>query len=181
MLAFAAAGCGGGDSSSASGTKPETWAADVCGALETWGNDLTSGSQQLNSDIRSSSDLKAVKQKLLAFLQKARASSGTMAADVKAAGAPAVEDGPAIQRDLESALTQPRSSFDRAIAQAKKLSTDDPKKLATGLTTLARTIQSELTTTGKRFSDLETKYDFGDLNKAIADEPACKPFVSSSS
>ena len=72
-------------------------------------------------------------------------------------------------------------AFDRAIAQAKKLSTNDPSKLAIGLTTLAQTIQSELTATGKRFSDLETKYDFGDLNEALADEPACKPFVSSAS
>jgi hypothetical protein len=180
-LGFAAAGCGGGgDSSSASGTKPETWSASVCGALQTWGDDLKSGSRQLSSDIRSSSDLKSVKQKLVTFLQNAEQSTDKMVDDVKAAGAPAVKDGPAIQQDLESGLTGARTSFQRAVIQAKKLPTNNPQALTTGLSTLAQTIQSELTATGSHFSDLDQKYDLGDLNEAMADEPSCKPFVSSS-
>ena len=180
-LAFAAAGCGGGgDSSSASGTKPETWSADVCGALQTWEDELKSGSQQLSSDIRSSSDLRSVKVKLVAFLQNAQQSTQKMVDDVKSAGAPAVKDGPAIQRDLESGLTEARVSFQRAVTQAKKLPTNNPQALTTGLSSLAQTIQSELTATGDHFSNLDTKYDVGDLNKAMADEPACKPFVTSS-
>jgi len=180
VLAFAAAGCGdGGNSSSSSGTKPETWSASVCGALQTWGDDLKSGSQKLSSDIRSSNDLKSVKAKLLTFLQNAEESTDKMVGDVKAAGAPAVKDGPAIQRDLETGLTGARTSFQRAVVQAKKLPTNDSQALTNGLSTLAQSIQSELTATGTHFSNLETKYDLGDLNKAMADEPSCKPFVSS--
>ncbi len=181
IFAFAAAGCGGGgDSSSASGTKPETWSADVCGALQTWEDDLKSGSQQLSSDIRSSTDLKSVKQKLVAFLENAEQSTQKMVDDVKSAGAPAVKDGPAIQSDLESGLTEARGSFQHAVTQAKKLPTDDPRALTTGLSSLAQTIQGELTATGNHFSNLDTKYDVGDLNTAMAAEPSCKPFVSSS-
>jgi len=180
-LAFAAAGCGGGGGgSSASGTKPETWSADVCGALQTWEDDLKSGSQQLSSDIRSSTDLKSVKQKLVAFLQNADQSTEKMVADVKSAGAPAVKDGPAIQSDLESGLTEAQGSFQRAVTRAKKLPTNDPRTLTTGLSSLATTIQGELTATGNHFSNLDTKYDVGDLNKAMAAEPSCKPFVASS-
>ena len=146
VLAFAAAGCGGGgDSSSASGTKPETWSADVCGALQTWEDDLKSGSQQLSSDIRSSTDLKSVKQKLVAFLQNAQQSTQKMVADVKSAGAPAVKDGPAIQSDLESGLTEARGSFQRAVTQAKKLPTNDPAALTTGLTSLGRRFRASST------------------------------------
>ena len=181
ILAFAAAGCGGGgDGSSASGTKPETWSAEVCGALQTWEDDLKSGSQQLSSDIRSSTDLKSVKQKLVAFLENAQQSTEKMVADVKSAGAPAVKDGPAIQSDLESGLTEARGSFQHAVTQAKKLPTNDPRALTTGLSSLAQTIQGELTATGNHFSNLDTKYDVGDLNKAMAAEPSCKPFVSAS-
>ena len=173
-LAFAAAGCsGGGGSSSASGTKPETWSADVCGALQTWEEDLKSGSEQLSSDIRSSNDLKSVKVKLVAFLQNARARAPRRwSRDVKSAGAPAVKDGPAIQRDLESGLTEARGSFQRAVKQAKKLPTNNPKTLTAGLTSLAQKIQGELTATGNQFSNLDKKYDTGDLNKAMADEPS---------
>src|SRR5262245_51050051 len=181
MLAFAAAGCGGGgSSSSASGTKPETWSATVCGALQTWEGDLESGSQQLSTEIRGSSDLKSVKRKLIAFLENAEQSTETMVGHVKAAGAPAVKDGPAIQQDLESGLTGARTSFQRAVKQAKKLPTNNPQALTMGLTKLAQKIQNELNATGQQFSNLETKYDLGDLNSAMADEPACKPFVSSS-
>ena len=180
-LAFAAAGCSGGsDSSSASGTKPETWSADVCGALQTWEKDLKSGSEQLRSDIHGSNNLESVKVKLVAFLQSAEKSTETMVADVKSAGAPAVKDGPAIQRDLESGLTGASGSFQRAVKQAKKLPTSNPQTLAAGLTSLAQRIQGELTATGNRFSNLDKKYDTGDLTKAMADEPLCKPFVSSS-
>ena len=104
-----------------------------------------------------------------------------MVQDVKAAGAPAVKDGPAIQSDLENGLTDAQNSFQRAVAKAKKLPTNDPAALTTGLTSLGTQIQSELTSTGQHFSNLENKYDVGDLNKAMAGEPACKPFVSSSS
>ena len=106
VLAFAAAGCGGGGGSSASGTKPETWSATVCGALQTWTDDLKSGSQNLSADLGKSSDLKSVKQKLVAFLENAEQSTQKMVQDVKAAGAPAVKDGPAIQSDLENGLTE---------------------------------------------------------------------------
>jgi len=180
-LAVAAAGCGGGDSSSSSsGTKPDEWASSVCGSLQTWEKDLQSGSQQLSADLRSSSDLRSVKQKLIAFLEEAQQSTEKMVSAVKAAGAPAVKDGPAIQQDLESALTGAQNSFERAVTQAKKLPTNNPQALTTGLTTLGQTIQSELTATGQHFSTLENKYDVSDLNQAMKDEPACKPFVSSS-
>ena len=180
-LAFAAAGCSGGRSdSSTSGTKPETWAAEVCGALQTWEDQLTAGSQQLGSDIRSSKDLKSVKVKLVAFLRHAQQNTAKMADDVKSAGAPAVKDGPAIQRDLESGLTEARGSFQRAVTQAKKLPTNNPGALTTSLTSLAQSIQGELTATGTHFSNLDKKYDVGDLNKAMAAEPSCKPFVSTS-
>ena len=181
-LAFAATGCGGGgdSSSSSSGTKPDEWASSVCGALQTWEDDLRSGSQQLSADIRASSDTKSVKEKLVTFLENAETSTEKMVDDVKSAGAPDVKDGPAIQQDLESGFTNARTSFEQAVTQAKSLPTNNPQALTTGLTTLAQKIQSELTATGNHFSDLESKYDVSDLNKAMADEPACKPFASSS-
>jgi len=178
VLAFAAAGCGGGGGdSSASGTKPEAWASDVCGALLTWQKDLTSGSQQLGTDIRSSGDVKSIKTKLVAFLQDAELSTEKMVDEVKSAGAPSVKDGAAIQSDLEKGLSQASDSFDRAVTQAKKLPTNNPQALATGLGTLAQTIQSELTATGNHFSSLDTKYDTTELKQAMADEPSCNSFL----
>ena len=132
ILGAAACGGGGGSSSSSSGTKPDEWASSVCGALQTWEDDLRAGSQQLSADIRASSDPKSVKEKLVTFLEKSEKSTEKLVDDVKAAGAPAVKDGEAIQRDLEASLTQARNTFDRAGTRAKKLQAT-PQALTTGL------------------------------------------------
>ena len=179
-LAFAAAGCGGGgsDNSTTSATKSETWATTVCNALLTWQRDLQSGSRQLSSDIRRSSNLKAAKRRVVAFLQAADQNTEKMVSEVKSAGAPAVKDGAALQNDLETGLSQASTSLRRAVTQAKKLPTNNPQSLVRGMTALAQTIQSELNATGARFTSLDTKYDTTELKQAMADEPSCKSFLS---
>ena len=178
-LAFAAAGCGGSDSSSSSGTDPETWAADVCGALSTWSNDLRTKSQSLSSDLQSSSDLKQVKSKLVTFLDDAKASTQTMVDDVKAAGPPEGKDGTTVQEDLESGLNEARDTLDNAESKAEDLDTSNPRAFLTGVSNLGQQVQTELQATAEHFKSIENTS--GDLDKAISNEPACKPFLSGSS
>jgi hypothetical protein len=179
-LALAAAGCGGGgsDSSSSSGADPDTWAADVCGALNTWTNDLTTKSQSLSSELKSSSDLKGVKETLIEFLDDAKASTQTMVDDVKKAGPPEGENGTTIQDDLEAGLTEARQTLDHAEDTAKDLDTDNPRAFLTGVSSLAQQVQTELQATADHFKSIESTS--GDLDEAISNEPSCKPFVSSS-
>lgn len=178
-LAFAAAGCGGSDSSSSSGTDPETWAADVCGALSTWTDDLKMKSQSLSSDLQSSGDLKEVKSKLVAFLDDAKASTQTMVDDVKAAGPPEGKDGTTVQEDLESGLNEARDTLDNAESKAEDLDTSNPRAFLTGVSSLGQQVQTELQATAEHFKSIENTS--GDLDKAISNEPACKPFLSGSS
>jgi len=176
-LAFAAAGCGGGGSSdSSSGTKPETWAADVCGALQTWSNDIKSKSQELSSNLGSSSDFKSAKQKVVAFLEDTKQSTQKMVDDVKAAGAPATDNGKTIQSELESGLTAVRNTFDHAAQQAKQLDTSNPRAFVNGVTTLSQQLQTEGQDVQKHFQNVEDTA--GELNDAIKNEPSCKPFTS---
>ena len=118
--------------SSSSGTDPETWAADVCGALSTWTDDLKTKSQSLSSDLQSSGDLKEVKSKLVAFLDDAKASTQTMVDDVKAAGPPEGKDGTTVQEDLESGLNEARDTLDNAESKAEDLDTSNPRAFLTG-------------------------------------------------
>jgi len=179
-LAFAAAGCGGGSNdSSSSATDPETWAADVCGALSTWTDDLKTKSQSLSSDLQSSGDLKEVKSKLVAFLDDAKASTQTMVDDVKAAGPPEGKDGTTVQEDLESGLNQARDTLDNAEKKAEDLDTSNPRAFLTGVSNLGQQVQTELQATAEHFKSIENTS--GDLDKAISNEPACKPFLSGSS
>jgi hypothetical protein len=171
-LALAASACGGGKSYS--GTKPSTWAVDVCGALTTWRDSLQSGSQSLQADLRNVRDLQAVKARFIVFLKDAERSTKRMINAVRSAGAPAVKDGAEIQHDLEAGLTRARASFTRAISGARNLPTKNPKAFSTAVQTLGQKVQRELTTTGKSFDNLSQKYDADKLGEAVSQEAACK-------
>jgi hypothetical protein len=175
-LAVAASGCG--DSKSYSGTKPSTWAATTCGALTTWRDSLLSGNRSLSADLLKLRDLKAVKARLLIFLRKAERSTKTMISEAKSAGAPAVEDGAAIQRDLERGLIRARSTFRRALASAEALPADNSRAFARATNALGLKIRAELSATGAYFTGLDDKYDSEDLRKAVSEEPACRAFTA---
>ena len=114
-----------------------------------------------------------MKDRFIAFLQTAETSSQTMVDTISAAGAPAVKDGEAIQKDLVSGLEAAQASFTHAIERAKKLSTTDPQAFATGVQALGTDVQKELTDVGTNFNTLGDKYDDTSLNEATSKEPAC--------
>ena len=183
LLALAAAGCGGGSndsSSSSSGTDAKTWAKDVCGALDTWSNDVKSGSKDLGESLRDTSSPKDAKDKVVAYLEDVQDSTKTMVDDVKGAGTPAIEKGQAIQDDLENGLEEARNSFDQAVESAKKIDTSNLRAFTTGLSNLSQQIQSQLSRASGDLKGLENKYDVGELNDALQNEPSCKSIVSSS-
>jgi len=182
LLALAAAGCGGGSedsSSSSSGTDAETWAKDVCGALNTWSNDVKSGSTDLGKALRDTSSPKDAKDKVVAYLEDVQDSTETMVDDVKAAGTPAIEKGEAIQDDLENGLEEARESFDEAVESAKKIDTSNLRAFTTGLSNLSQQIQTQLSNASGDLKGLEDKYDVGELDDALRNEPACKSVVRS--
>lgn len=173
-LALAASGCGGGgDGTSYSGTKPETWAATVCGALSDWAVGLKADSQRLGSDLSSATAIKTVKAKFVTFLENAERSTRRMLTTIKGAGPPAVKDGAAIQRQLVNGLEQGRASFERAVARAKKLSTADRLAFSSGVGALAQDVQKELAATSEEFGDLGDRYDDETLNQATSNESSC--------
>jgi hypothetical protein len=180
VLALTAAGCGGGGGGGAkySGATPESWAATVCGALTNWAQRLQADSQELGADVRKAKSIKSVKAKFVVFLEHAGASADTMIETVHGVGPPAVEDGEAIQRELEAGLRAARTSFTRAEKRASKLPTSNAQSFSSGVTALGRDVRRELTATGKAFYNLGNKYDNDELKNATSDEPACSTISS---
>jgi hypothetical protein len=173
-LALAASGCGGGGGGkSYSGTEPSVWAATVCGAVGDWTRGLRADSSQLSAGLGGTTDLKVVKRRFVAFLENAQLKTRTMLTRIRGAGAPAVKDGATIQNELVSGLEGAETSFTRAIARAKSLSTTDGQAFAAGVQDLGGDVQQELIDVGSEFNTLGDKYQDSDLNKATTDEPAC--------
>jgi len=177
VLALAAAGCGGGGGTKYSGASPDTWAATVCGALTNWAQGLQADSRRLGSGLRNAS-ITRVKAKFILFLKHAGTSADTMIDRVHRVGPPAVKDGEAIQRELETGLRSARASFGRAEKRANKLPTSNAQSFSSGVTALGRDIRRELRATGEAFYNLGDKYDNEKLNNATSDEPACSTVSS---
>jgi hypothetical protein len=178
-LALAASGCGGKETTY-EGTSPEDWAAQVCGALSDWARGLQADSQTLTAQLRNSASIRSVKVKFVAFLDRAGKSADTMAAKVKAAGAPAVKDGEKLQAELEAALDRAHASFDRAKSKARNLSDIDPQAFTTGVQSLGADVQQELTAIGREFEDIGERYDDEALNEATDNEPTCQQVSAAS-
>jgi hypothetical protein len=180
VLTLAATGCGGSDKTY-SGTKPDAWAATVCGALGEWAQGLQAGSARMQADLANAKDVKSVKNRFIVFLKEAESSAGVLLGKVKAAGAPAVKDGPAIQNDLETGLTEARASFTHAVEKAQKLPTKNLQAFTSGVTALGNDVQQELSAIGSDFNKLGDKYDDKALNEATSKDPACQKLTGTTS
>ena len=183
VLAFAAAGCGGGDDGgngdSASGAaEPSVWAASVCGALGTWVKSLQAGSQDLSSSLQDTKDLKTVKAGFVTFLEDAEESTEEMVEKVEEAGPPDVTQGEAIQDDLVKTLGDVQQSFSQAVDKANELSTSSLQSFSSGVSKLSEDVQDHLATTGGEFNQLSDRYQSPELDDATDGEPACEQFSS---
>jgi hypothetical protein len=172
VAALVAAGCGGGDS--ASGADPEQYASDVCGAISSWQKELQTSVNTMTSKLSASSTPADVKAQLVAFMEGATESTDKMLDKVKDAGPPAVEDGEALQRDLEAGLTNAQKAFSQARDKAKSLPTGDQAAFQRGASALGTTLNAQGTAIGQTFNGLSTKYDSDELNQAFDKEPTCK-------
>jgi hypothetical protein len=171
-LALAASGCGGAEKSY-SGTEPSVWAATVCGAVGDWTSGLQADSTRFGAGLGGTADLKVVKLRFVAFLESAERKTRTMVTKIAAAGAPAVKDGAAIQKDLVSGLEGARAALTRAVARAKALSTTNRQAFQAGVQALGGDVQNELISVGANFNTIGDKYKDETLNKATSDEPSC--------
>ena len=175
VVALVASGCGGGDGgSSGGGADPEQYAADVCGAISSWQKELQTDVTTMTSKLSASSTPADVKTQLVAFMESATASTDKMLAKVKEAGPPDVDDGEALQRDLEAGLTDAQKAFAQARDKAKSLPTDDQAAFQREASALGTTLNTQGTAIGPTFNGLSTKYDSKDLNEAFDKEPTCQ-------
>jgi hypothetical protein len=173
VAALAASGCGGGGDG-AEGTPPDQYAAAVCGAITSWQNELQENVSAMSSKLSASSTPEEVKTQLVAFMETATASTDQMLAKVKAAGPPAVEDGAALQRDLQAGLDDAKTAFEQARDRAKSLPTGDQAAFQREAQALGTTLNEQGTAIGQAFTSLSTKYDSNELNAAFDKDPACK-------
>lgn len=103
-----------GTSATASAAPPAAWATSVCGALDTWRQDVDTAADK--AAAAGATDAKRAKKALNTFLASADGATSDLVDALKQAGAPSGSGGKKVATTLKSSFGQ----VNRAIAQAKK-------------------------------------------------------------
>jgi hypothetical protein len=168
ILAFAAAGCGGGGAS-----PEETWAGDVCTSLGNWKDEVQQAANDAVQKLQSpgAGTLTAVQ----ADVNKAVTATNQLGDDLKALGPPDTESGAQAKQKIDSLVTQLKGTVDEAKQALQGLPksaslTDVVQQLAPlapALQSLATKVQSTLSELKASGSELKEGFDKADSCKQL--------------
>jgi hypothetical protein len=169
VLALACATACGGAAGAQGTTDPPKWAAAVCGAFA----DQMAQAQLAASVLPSAPAPSDVRQVLLDYIEQMPGLVQAMLRKIREAGAPAVDDGQALQRDLLSAVSRLDDYVERDLARARALPVDDPAAFEGALDEFSATLDAEIEEFSDAFEVLE-RFDSGALSDAFADNETCR-------
>jgi hypothetical protein len=165
-LAFLAAGCGGGSSSS--DTSPTTeWAGNLCTAIVTWTDSLTASVNSLKSGDLSKDALQGV-------ANDAKSSTETLIDDLKGLGKPDTQAGQDAQDTLNQLADELQNDVDEIDSAVNDSSASTLSTISTVSTTLG-TMGNQLSTA---FSQLEQLDAQGELEAAFKQADSCDQLTS---
>lgn len=169
-LAMIAGGCG---SSSPSGVSPAAYVKSVCDSLQTWSAGVKAASDQLQSVSTGTTSLAQGKQLYGAFVGSLVTDTKLAAAQLRAAGVPAVSGGKQISATLVSAFEQAGTGLSNAASQAANIPTSNAAAFQAGEAGVTAVIKASLTGV-TRVSPRKNPQ----LHAAAAKQPACQALKS---
>jgi hypothetical protein len=179
----ALAGCGGSSKSSSSGASSSTtsqsskvtaasYVKSICSAIAPFEKDVQAKSSALNlSTIKNASQGKAALQ---SFLSSVAADTDKAVTQLKAAGTPDVQNGPAISQGIVTAFTELKTALSSAAGQAGSLPTGNAQAFKTAAQALGTSVQGSMSKIGSSLGNLKS----ADLEKAASSDPTCKSLAS---
>lgn len=170
VIAVSLTACSGSDSDGA-GAGPAVsatdWTKAVCTSLVDWQGAITSRQSSFTPDA---TDLDALKQGWLDFLDGVLEDTDVMLGEVEGAGVPDVDGGSDAAVALVDAMTGLRGSFQSLRDRSAELPTADATAFSEQLQTLLADLQSDLEGMG---TSIEGMQDIAELDAAFKDDPAC--------
>jgi septal ring factor EnvC (AmiA/AmiB activator) len=168
MLAFAAAGCGGDNSSEA-----ENWANSVCSTVSDWQGEIAQTAQEVQTELQSP-NLGTVAT-IETQIQSAVTATQKLATDLKAIPAPDIDSGTQAKQQVDALASQLQSAVNIAKNTVAALPEDAKlTDLAQKLLPLAPAIQSLATSTKNTVKAIETSGD--ELKEGFDKADACKQY-----
>jgi cytochrome P450 len=165
-LVLSVAACGGGKNttSTAGGTSAEAWASGVCSSVTTWKNSLEKAKKDFTSQP-SESQLRQTGRNIESATQ-------TLARSLKQLGTPETAQGQAAKQSLDTLAT--------SLENGKNKINEDLKS-GDGLMLQVASIGTTLTSMANSLklagSNLKSLAPGADLQQAVQQASACKPYV----
>jgi septal ring factor EnvC (AmiA/AmiB activator) len=167
-LAFAAAGCGSGDSSEA-----ENWANSVCSTVSDWQGEIAQTAQEVQTELQSPS-LGTVAT-IETQIQSAVTATQKLVTDLKAIDAPDIDSGTQAKQQVDALASQLQSALNIAKNTIDALPENaNLQELAQKLLPLGPAIQSLGTSASNTVKAIETSGD--ELKEGFDSADACKQY-----
>lgn len=166
VLVLALSGCSSDDSSE----KLNSWAKDVCDAVQPQAKKIEAANAAIQKETSDNSTPEEVQKTDAQAFQDMSDAYKAIGAAVTKAGAPDVENGETKQKNAVKELNDISASYASLKTQVGKLDTKDQAKFADGLKDVA-TALNKLSTSG---SDALKTLEEGDVGKAMAKQESCK-------
>jgi hypothetical protein len=148
---------------------PARWANRVCTAVGEWNARLANG-----APTAPAVDPIAARAALIGSLGQSVIAADAVVRTLKAAGSPAVADGPAIARTLRSAFSGAGRQISQAVTTAGALPTTDAAAFTRGADALGTELQGAITGVDAAFAKAQRTYPSKPLDRAFANAPACR-------
>ncbi len=164
VAAFLASGCGGGDDNSAT-----AWADDVCSAITTWSDSITSTADSLRGGNLSEGAVKSAVDDL-------QSATSDFVDDVRGLGAPDTDSGEQAKESLDQLADdadESLSTIQSAVDDASGVS--GVVQAVTAIGTALSTLGTQISST---FSELEQLDAGGELESAFKDADSCQDLQS---
>ncbi|MFF3485174.1 small secreted protein [Streptomyces sp. NPDC002701] len=173
VLVLALSGCSSDDS----GDKLNSWAKQVCDAVQPQAKKIAAANtaiQKQTSDNSTPAEVQKTDSQAFQDMSDAYKAIGSA---VNKAGAPDVEDGEKKKTDAVKELNTISASYGDLKKQVDDLDTKDQGKFADGL----KGIATQLDKLSQSGNDALAKLEEGDVGKAMAKQESCKSASASAS
>lgn len=171
VVGLTVAGCGGGHHYA--GVSPKTWAQNVCQAWNGWQQDTSARLSSFQTKTATLTTAADQRDQLVNFFDALRQTSDQLVTTIKAAGFPAIKDGPAAAGAYASTFAAFPSAYADAKTKAAALPTDDNGKYETGVKAISASLTTAYQQITSRFTEINRTYRDPKLTAALS-QPACK-------
>ena len=165
---------GGASAMAAPGVSASKWARTVCGALSQWQQQLVVEGTVSPAAAPDAATSRAALARLFA---DAAVDTSTLVKKLRRAGTPSVKHGAVIAKTYVSAYTKARDGFRNAASAAGALPSGDPVAFTSGWEQLQAKFQMVTAGVATTFKTASAANPSPQLDRALAREPACRPFV----